>query len=148
MRVKLFFEISKDLKLEQIIKDFEFLRLKSFIQFKTQKGWSKIYDSIVDTGAPISLIPLFIWKRILYTKLTDYCIYGITRKPECLIPVIIGKVDCILLDEEENQTSKLNIYAYLALTSEVPLILGFKDLLSKFFTCFDYKNKEAWIEER
>jgi len=46
-----------------------------------------------------------------------------------------------------NQTKETEIHAYLALTDEVPLILGFKDLLTEFRLCFSYPD-EAWIEER
>ncbi len=56
--------------------------------------------------------------------------------------MIIGKVNCILLDEYDNKSRELAIHAYLAMTDEVPLILGFKDLLSKFRVCFDYGEND------
>lgn len=37
------------------------------------------------------------------------------------------------------------IKLYFALTDEIPLIVGFKDLLSRFKIECDYKNKDAFI---
>ena len=49
----------------------------------------------------------------------------------------IGKIKLKLIDEE-NETGEIEIYAYLAMTDEVPLIIGLKDLLTRFRVCFDF----------
>lgn len=148
MQVKLFFEIFEDIEIEKKVKGFEIIRLKSFIQLKTQNGWSKPYDAIVDTGAPCSLIPSSIWKEVKHILIADHKVQGISRNPKCRIPAKIGKVTCILSDEDGNQTKELEIYSFLALTGEVPLILGFKNLLSEFSVYFDYHKLEAYIKSR
>jgi hypothetical protein len=148
MKVKLFFEVFKDREIEEKVKDFEIIRLKCFIQFKTENGWSKPYDAIVDTGAPTSLIPHYIWNKVEHIFIADHQVQGISSRPECAVPVKIGKVSCVLFDEEGNQTRELKIHTYLALTSEVPLIIGFKDILSQFSTYFDYSALEAYIEQK
>ena len=89
--------------------------------------------------------PFSIWKDADVKRLGNHSVGGINQKQECAIPVIIGKIDVGLIDEE-NQTEKTNIHAYLALTDEIPLIIGFKDMLSSFRICFDYKKDAAWIE--
>jgi hypothetical protein len=81
MQVKLFFEIFKDIEIEKKVNGFEIIRLKCLIQFKTQDGWSEPYDAIVDTGAPCSLIPSYIWKRIKHTLIADHKVQGISRAP-------------------------------------------------------------------
>lgn len=145
MKVKLFFMTSYDKEIEKKIKNFDIIRLKTFIQFKTKEGWSEPFDAIIDTGAPTSLIPMYIWNQVEHDTIAEHNIHGISRKPECAIPIKIGRVSCILIDEEGNKTEELNIHSYLVLSNEVPLILGFKDLLSKFSTSFNYQKQEAYI---
>jgi len=38
--------------------------------------------------------------------------------------------------------------AFLALTDEVPLIIGFKDNLSEFMVCFNRKKDIAFLDEK
>ena len=89
-----------------------------------------------------------MWKEISVTRIIDHKVAGINPRPECSIPVIIGKVSCILLDEYSGKSRELEIHAYLAMTDEVPLIIGFKDLLTRFKLCIDFPENEAWIDEK
>lgn len=146
MRVKLFFRTLRDSALEQKVKGLEIVRLKALVQFKTPEGWSDIYEAIVDTGAPISLIPKSIWKESEFIQIADHEVRGIVPKPECTIPMKIGKLTCVVLDFERNQTEESEIYAFLAPTDKVSLIIGFKELLSEFSLHSDYRGKEAYIE--
>ncbi len=146
-RIKLFFETFEDPHLKKKLGSYKIIRLKSSVLFKTLKGWSGVYDAIIDTGAHTTLIPLSIWKRILAKSIIKSAVQGISSKPGCSIPVIIGKVRCALSDEAGNLSQELETTAYLALTDETPLILGFKDLLDKFKIYFNYQNKEAYLEE-
>ncbi|MFQ6087914.1 MAG: hypothetical protein ACE5K0_03310 [Candidatus Methanofastidiosia archaeon] len=79
--------------------------------------------------------------------LTDYELRGLISKKECFLPVLVGRVGCLLIDEFGNKTKRLNILAYLPFTSEIPLILGFKTVLEKFELYVNYAKDEAWIEE-
>ncbi|MGB2842730.1 MAG: hypothetical protein WBC40_09710 [Halobacteriota archaeon] len=56
-------------------------------------------------------------------RFVDHRVEGLILKPECSIPVIIGKIGLRLVDEE-HQTEKIDVHAYLALTDEIPLILA------------------------
>jgi len=143
--VKLFFETLKSRELEAKAGGIEIVRLRCYVQFEKTSGDVSIHDALIDTGAFISLIPFSIWKDADVKRLGSHSVGGIISKQECVIPVIIGKVDIRLIDEE-NQTEKINIHAYLALTDEIPLIIGFKDVLSSFRICFDYKKDAAWLE--
>lgn len=148
MRVNLFFTASRSAKLEEKIKGIDFIRLRASVRFKTATGWSDIYDAIVDTGAPLSLIPKFIWEKIQRTELADYSIGGLGRGG---VAVKVAKVTCQLVDDLGHQTQEMEIHAYLVKreikTRGVPLILGFKDLLARLTNHFDYRVKEAWVEE-
>ena len=124
------------------------MRLECDVAFRTVNDEIEVYDAaIIDTGAFISLIPRSIWKNVEHEEIARHSVKGIVPKKECSIDVIIGKIKVKLIDEE-NETNEMDIYAYLAMTDEVPLILGFKDLLSKFRVCFDYGENEAFLEEK
>ncbi|MBU4256770.1 MAG: hypothetical protein L6265_09030 [Thermoplasmatales archaeon] len=148
MVVKLSFETIYDPVLEKKVKGFEIVRLKTLVLFKRVDGNIEIRDGIVDTGAYVTLIPQSIWKNLEIEKIAKHEIMGLSIKPECAIPVIIGKTCCSLIDEHGSTTGELKFHSYLALTDKVPLIIGFKDLLSRFKVCFDYKRKEAYLETK
>ena len=148
MSIKLFFREFFDKDIEEKIKNYEFIRLMGRIRFKTPNGWLDPEKAIIDTGAPTSLIPFSIWKEISITRITDHKVSGINPKPECSIPVVVGKTNCILIDEYGGKSRELAIHAYLAMTDEVPLIVGFKDFLTKFRICIDFQEDEAFVEEK
>lgn len=145
-RVKLYFETIYDPEIQKKIENIEIIRLKSLVIFKRIDEIIEYRDAIIDTGAYISLIPESIWKYLKRKELTKHKVKGLSIKPECAISVIIGKINCTLCDLNGNATKEQEIYAYLASTDKVPLILGFKDLLSKFKICFDYDRNVAFIE--
>lgn len=144
MRINLFFTVTKSAELERKLGGIEFIRLRASVQFKTAWGWSDVYDAIVDTGAPISLIPAFIWERVERAELAGYYVGGLGGGR---IPVKVGRVVCKLVDDTGNQTREMGIHAYLVQRGRVPLILGFKDLLAQLTNHFDYRTREAWLEE-
>lgn len=121
----------------------ELIRLKSLIQFRKKSGFSKIYEAIVDTGAPVSAIPLRIWEEANYQELAEHEIGGLAGGS---VPVKVARMGCLLTDKEGNQTGELKIITYLAPTDRIPLIIGFKDILDHFKTYIDYKNREAYIK--
>ena len=110
----------------------EFTRLFCYIRFKTHNGWSDSLQAIVDTGAPVSLIPLDVWSEAETEVLTDFEIGGINPRQECTLPVLVGKIKCIIVDENKNQSKELEIFSYFATTNKVPLLIGFKNLLCEF----------------
>lgn len=60
--------------------------------------------------------------------------------------VKVGVIYFYLVDRE-NITDKYTCLCYFAPTNDIPIILGFRELLSKFKVYFNYPN-EAWIEEK
>ena len=146
--IRLFFESFKDKEIEERIgEDYEIIRLTSHIRFRTPTGWSKIYDAIVDTGAHAPVIPFNVWKDLDINVMANYEIKGLNPRRECAIPSIIGKVVCILSDDQGNQSEEIETISFLTYTNEIPLIIGFKNLLSKFKVCFDYAKEDAYLME-
>lgn len=75
-------------------------RLLAWVSFLTIDG--ELTDpelAIVDTGAPLSLIPQDIWQGYCYFKVRDNVIRGVVPKPDCELPVIDGVVACVLRDD-------------------------------------------------
>ncbi len=106
------------------------VRLLCLTSFKHVAGYTKPEWGIIDTGAPISVVPMRIWSNLPHQALEDYEIWGIVPKEECAQPVRFGTLTCRLLDRE-NETEDLTIKADLAYTDDIPLILGFLDLMEK-----------------
>jgi len=124
----------------------KFIRLFGEIRFKTRNGWQKRESAIIDTGAPISMLPMDLWKSIETEILTDHEAYGINPGKECSIQVLVGKVKCILVDNENNQSDELEILSYLAITNKIPLIIGFRDVLENFDIHLNFKDKTAYLQ--
>jgi len=121
------------------------IRIICQVRFRTEKGWTYTEKAILDTGAPTSVLPQDIWERISVNSLVDYTVGGIVPKEECILKGHLAEVECILHDDQ-NETPPISIVAFLAPTSEIPLVIGFRDLLTKFHVSFDYRKKEAWLE--
>lgn len=114
MSIRIKLQYTKALNLELIEKGIEIWarRLTSQVCFKTKSGWTQPYEAIVDTGAPVSIIPPPISEEIVKDILTDYAISGIVPHEELKLPVKVADVWCALMDKDK--TSKtLKIKAYL-----------------------------------
>jgi len=133
--------------LEQKVQGIEIIRWLANGRFKTPTGWTKAQEAVVDTGAPISLLPASLWKKPVWAELAEHEIRGIVGKPECAIPVKIAKVTCFLQDGTSHQTKDLEIIAFLAQTDDVALLLGFKDRLEALRLHGDDRQQTASVQE-
>ncbi len=124
------------------------LRIICWIQFKKAEGWTKLFPAIVDTGAHTSLIPLSLWQGLKTEIISDHYVRGLVPKPECKIDVKVGWVTGRIADEKGNLTPEIKFRAFLALTDNIPLIVGFKDLLEKYLIHIDPTANQAFIETR
>lgn len=143
VRIKKLVDSELDLKLDYG----ELVRLSLLIQFKTESGWSKLYEAIMDTGAHTSVIPRYIWEGIYVEEKVDHSVQGIVPKKECSLPVKVSIIRGVLFDDVLNHTNEVEFYAYCTLDDRVPLILGFKDLLETFAIHFDIRSDVAYLEE-
>lgn len=146
MAVKLFFERFQDKEINSKLPGHYVIRLKCALRFLTKNGLSAPYPAIIDTGAHTSVIPKFIWMESVHQIYGEHKIYGISKNKECVIPCNIGIVGCIIVDDEDNETRELRISAFLANTDEIPLIIGFKDVLEKFKMVIEFSKNNAFIE--
>lgn len=122
------------------------IRILCKVAFKTDDGYTEPEEyAIIDTGSPISIIPPRVWATSKVKILKDYKITGLVDKEECRLPVSFGELTCCLLDEE-NITDEFPIKADLAYTDELPIILGFSDLLDEIVIHIDCKSDFAYLE--
>ncbi|RLG25866.1 hypothetical protein DRN76_02165 [Methanosarcinales archaeon] len=143
--IRLSFIRWKDEDLEDLIPGYgTLLRVMAKVRFKTPFGYTKPYDAVVDTGAHTSLLPLEIWQDLETKILADYEVRGVAPKPECKVDVKVSKIKCVVFDELGNQKG-FEIFAYLASVGDIPLILGFKDLLEKLDLHIEFSENKAWL---
>ncbi len=122
------------------------IRLLTVMQFLAVKGWGEPEIAIVDTGAPISLVPYRIWRKYINEVIGETELRGVIPKKECVMPVKVAIVRIRLVDPEYT-TEEIELKAYLALSEDVPLIIGFENLLSEFNIFCSYRTQNAFIEE-
>jgi len=145
-KINLFYETYTEPKLSKLISDYKVIRIKGLVRILRHSKLSDPYRAIIDTGAHMSVVPFYIWKDAKIERLGHYEVSGLSTKPECKIPGVIGKIWLLIQDRCGNKTDLQAVHACLVLTDEVPFIIGFKDLLSRFNVCFNYEKGEAYIE--
>jgi predicted aspartyl protease len=126
------------------------VRLVAAVQFvRPDASLSERHHAVVDTGAPWSVLPRYIWQPLkaeIHTADTHFG--GINKLKVCQIPAAAGMVRGRLLDAVGNATGVRTFPAYLAKSDGVPLILGFAGLLEELGVYFNYQTGEAWVEEQ
>ncbi|NIM14837.1 MAG: hypothetical protein GTO45_22860 [Candidatus Aminicenantes bacterium] len=97
-RIRLFFSTEPFIDTETRVELHRGIRLLAVAQFMTSDSWSKPESAIVDTGAPISLIPYKIWRKCLTKVIGETELRGVIAKKECVMPVKVAKIELRLID--------------------------------------------------
>lgn len=146
-KIRLYFTSLPDLELLEKGILIYLTRLLGKVEFWEREGWGETETAIVDTGSPVSVIPLDIWKRSQAKIVGTTNISGLVPKKECSLEIKIGEISFRLVDKE-NVTPKMKMQAYFAPTNQVPLILGFEGLLNEHDVFFSRTKDEAFLELR
>ncbi len=146
MKIQLFFSTEPVIDAKSEVELHKGIRLLTVVQFTTGKTWSDPQIAIVDTGAPISLVPPKIWKKCSFDSLGETVLRGVIPKKECAMPVKVAKI-CLRLLDPEYVTEEIETNAYLAQIDNIPLVIGFEKLLSEFNVFFSYYTQNAFVEE-
>ncbi len=68
---------------EQSTDDIPSIRLMAWVSFKSIEGYLYPMKAIIDTGAPVSLVPFKVWGRAMVTLGQPATIPSISDRPEC-----------------------------------------------------------------
>jgi len=124
------------------------IRLICYLRFATSEGWSRVERAIVDTGAPVAMIPWSIWNRIAVRPLSTRVmeIHGISAndQEQSFVPARLAEVTCVLLDQT-CVSPPLSLRAYLMPDDATPLVLGFEDLLTSYELLCNYVRNETFL---
>ena len=112
-------------------------------------GFTPLQQAIVDTGSYWSVVPQELWTLCAVDIIEPNApIIGFASDEVCHIPASIGRISGKILDDEGHETQLLTFLAFLAHTDDIPLVLGFADLLAEFQVRFDYRTRTAYLDER
>ena len=76
------------------------IRLFAWVAFKSGENYLEAEPVIIDTGAPVSLIPFRIWGQCSVMLGKRATIYSVTDQPECDLGVTVGEITFSLVDED------------------------------------------------
>ena len=146
-KIELKIQTQIDLELFEHGTTFRLVRLISKVRLKTDVGWTRALEGIIDTGSVISVLPYYAWKdtdlRLLSFKKT--ILRGIAPQKDAVIKAKMAEIVCSFHDKN-NISQPLKIKAYLLADNSVPLIIGFEDVLTNVKLVSDYKSDYAYLE--
>ena len=145
MRIRLDVRRSLDLHAIERGQVFHTYRCYARLRFREVPGWSDEYFAIVDTGAPFSVIPVSIWRSVMFTDLGSTQLRGIIPKSSASLPARRAAVSAVLADEQGVSPS-LDLGALLVNEMDVPLILGWSGCLDRSKLTLDGLHQQAWLE--
>ena len=145
-KIELYFTSYPDLELIEQNIVIEHTRLLTDVEFLQHDGtWSNVRPALIDTGSPISLIPLEIWQNSPVSIRGTTTIGGLVRKEQCYIDVKIADLPLRFRDRY-HVTEAIAPISYLASVNTVPLIIGFESLLKAADVYFSFSKNEAYME--
>ena len=143
MRVRLSYRTPIDVEAYDAGIVLRLVRLLAEVSFATEEGWLGIEAAIVDTGAPVSVIPSGVWQQAECRPLTsgdfDIAIGGTPTT---------GKLAELTLrcPDQSTVSPSLNVRAYLLADDTHPLVLGFEDILTELVLHCDFTSRDAYLD--
>jgi len=123
--------------------DLKVVRLIAGARFKKADGWTEPHDAIVDTGAPLSVIPESIWRYLKVNPLGfPPRVIGLAGDG---LKVEVAEVQCLAVDEKA-VSSPFALRAYLSHGNSTLLLLGMEDFLTRCALHCDYETSNAYLE--
>jgi len=103
--------------LELLHRGIAHIRLFCTVQFETPAKDVFIQPAIVDTGAPLCLVPSDLWERVRTQQFETTRIGGLLARKECAVPARVGILAMTLLDPQ-GHSKRLTVRAFLAQTTK------------------------------
>ncbi len=145
MRISLEIQRTLDLEVSRGGRRLFLNRLLARVQFRQRSGWSDYHMAIVDTGAPYSLIPLSLWPSLQAQRVCELPLRGVVPGHSAQLDAVLAKVKCQLLDAK-HYSRPVSLWAMLADTDQVPLILGWAGCLDRATLSVNAPRRLAWLD--
>ena len=123
----------------------ESCRLLTDISLRCAYGWTPFQPAIVDTGAPVSLLPHRFWQSADVQPLGRIRVGGISRRPECLVDVTLAKV-VLAIRNPTAQIAPIEAHALLADSDETPTLIGMRGVFTDLVLYTNIAKDTAYIE--
>ncbi|MFW9882472.1 MAG: hypothetical protein ACFFG0_56135 [Candidatus Thorarchaeota archaeon] len=134
-------------KLLQIISSPEVQRLMVDLEFLSAINQVVLVtDAIFDTGAPISLFPKRILKKIPNVRLIPHTFWGIVNKHECQVKAEIGVVAIRFKDLLGKTSPILEIPVAFTDMTNIPHLIGLKGIIEQVKVIIDYQADEFSLQ--
>lgn len=145
MSIKIPLGIAKSPDVELIDYNIIPLRIICKVKFEEKRNISPPIAAIIDTGAPLSVIPKWIWESVPHKILGPSHISGIVKGEIYRIESQIGIITVIPIDIK-GKDYQITLKADFSSTNDVPLILGIDGFLDKSKMYLDIHGENSWIE--
>ncbi len=123
------------------------IRLMAQVRLAIREGWSRSRRAIVDTGNPVSIIPLSAWRELARPPAPGMRrhLRGIGTSDETAVSGTLSRVR-ILLHDEQNASEPIEMRAFLLDNDTAPLLIGFEDILTRAVLHCDYASGLAYLD--
>jgi len=145
MRIALEVRRTLDLEASTARRQLFLFRLWARVRFRHSTGWTEPHPAIIDTGAPYAVIPASLWPMLRLQRICDLPLRGIVPGKAAELEATLAKVSGQLLDAI-HVSPRFPLWAMLAKTDQVPLILGWSGVLERAKLNLDARRNRAWLE--
>ncbi len=134
-------------KLHNLGLSMDIQRIFAKIKFIKADNTSTIaIDTIIDTGAILSLFPETILDDFPGIEYEEHTLWGIIDAPECYLTTKLAVVPIVLIDKDGHESRKILIPAAFSDNTDIPALLGMKGLLAKYPSKIDIEADEFILE--
>lgn len=123
----------------------ESCRILTDVSVRRDTSWTAFRPAIVDTGAPVSLLPRRVWQPADVRPMGRIRVGGLNRRPECMFDVTLAVV-VLAIRDQSNQIEPIEAHALLADTDDVPTLLGMRGVLTELVLYANVARDEAYVE--
>lgn len=120
------------------------IRLVADISIATDTGWTLFEPAVVDTGAPVSVLPPAMWKQARFRTMGRVKIGGLARSEACQLPAILAEVESVLSDGKR-LLGPIQMPAYLVEVENAPRLIGIQGFIERGTLHVDLSKDKAFL---
>lgn len=123
--------------------DLRLIRLAAEVSAWNGSVWLQADPAWVDTGAPLTVLPKSLWQGLPLERIASDISLSIGGQN---MVVDVAKVWIAVSDLTHGLSMQLSVRAYLSRSDELPVVLGWEDLLTRCVLRCDHAAKIAFLE--